>query len=177
MKKLITIIATAASLTLSGCASNMNHGATNAQKLGLGGALACGAVGALTHGSRGAVNAAVACGLVGTGVGVYMDKQEAELRAKLDRSQVQIRRSGDVIKLVLPEGVTFATSSYRVNRQAAASLTSVAQVLRAYPETQVVISGHTDSTGKRHRNLLLSEKRADAVASVLVAEGLTSSPP
>lgn len=52
----------------------------------------------------------------------------------------------------------------------------MADFMRQYPETDVVIEGYTDSSGPAEFNRNLSQQRADAVADVLVNEfGIASS--
>lgn len=74
-----TAVATLVALALSACTTNPQTGQTEISKTalyGLGGAAACGLVGALTHGGKGARNSALACGAIGAGIGGYMDYQE-----------------------------------------------------------------------------------------------------
>ena len=52
------------------------------------------------------------------------------------------------------------------------SLTLVASVLNTYPQAQVVIVGHTDSTGSEVYNQALSERRAQSVVSQLIDLGV-----
>src|SRR5688572_24431506 len=49
--------------------------------------------------------------LAGAGVGAYMDRQEARLRAELERTGVSVTRIGDNITLNMPGNITFATDS------------------------------------------------------------------
>jgi OOP family OmpA-OmpF porin len=49
----------------------------------------------------------------------------------------------------------------------------VAALLRSLPGVDVEISGHTDSTGDDAFNLDLSQRRADAVRTYLVEQGLS----
>jgi outer membrane protein OmpA-like peptidoglycan-associated protein len=54
------------------------------------------------------------------------------------------------------------------------SLTNMAATLRRYPSSFVDVIGHTDSTGSAEYNQRLSERRAQAVADVLLARGVKS---
>src|SRR6187402_2308051 len=49
--------------------------------------------------------------LAGAGVGTYMDRQEAKLRAELERTGVSVTRVGDNITLNMPGNITFAFGS------------------------------------------------------------------
>lgn len=170
MLKSFGVLAVAAAVGLSGCVSNPANGQQTMSKTamyGLGGAVTCGIIGAITNGSKGARNAALACGAVGAGVGGYMDYQEAKLREALKNTGVEVSRQGDQIKLTMPENVTFATGSYALSPQAQSSLAGAAQTLATYVDTNITIIGHTDITGSDAINNPLSLNRANAVAQYL----------
>ncbi|MFT4796674.1 MAG: outer membrane protein OmpA-like peptidoglycan-associated protein [Candidatus Azotimanducaceae bacterium] len=111
--------------------------------------------------------AAAAGGAIGGGVGFYMDRQEAKLRAGLRESGVQVVRDGDNLILVMPGNITFATGSASVKTDFRKVLSSVALVLAEFDKTILEVTGHTDSTGSDTFNLQLSERRAQSVAVVL----------
>lgn len=176
--KPLTLLATSSILVLTGCVTDPYTGQQKASKTamyGLGGAAACGAIGVLTHGGKGARNAALACGAVGAGVGGYMDYQEAKLRESLKNTDVQVSREGNQIKLTMPSAVTFATNSATLSSPAMDSLNKAAETLVQYPETTVTVAGHTDSTGNDSINQPLSERRAQSVSGYLVQRGVAGS--
>ncbi|NJN51384.1 MAG: OmpA family protein [Gammaproteobacteria bacterium] len=70
--------------------------------------------------------------------------------------------------------VEFASGSAEIVGAAAAALQDVKQLLDEFPETTVVIEGHTDSRGTRAANQALSAARAEAVANALVAQGVAA---
>ena len=175
--KLLTIVTVAAAVALSGCMTN-SAGERQVSKTalyGLGSAVTCGIVGAVTHGKTGARNSALACGAVGAGVGGYMDYQEAKLREQLKNTGVSVEREGNQIKLTMPENVTFPVNSYVLSANAQASLAQAAQTLATYNETTINIIGHTDSTGNDAINNPLSYNRAQSVADYLNARGVDRS--
>jgi outer membrane protein OmpA-like peptidoglycan-associated protein len=51
-------------------------------------------------------------------------------------------------------------------------LDRVANVLRQYPQTDIRIEGHTDSSGSETYNQALSEQRANAVRDALAQRGI-----
>jgi outer membrane protein OmpA-like peptidoglycan-associated protein len=105
--------------------------------------------------------------LAGAGVGAYMDRQEAKLRAELERTGVSVTRIGDNITLNMPGNVTFAFGSADLNASFFEVLNSVALVVNEYNQTVIEVAGHTDNVGTDAANQSLSERRAAAVASYL----------
>ena len=72
--------------------------------------------------------------------------------------------------------VGFASNSAEVPSSAMGEIKEVADFLTQYPLTNVAIEGHTDDSGSAAYNKTLSQKRADAVAQVLITEfGVDSS--
>lgn len=105
--------------------------------------------------------------IAGAAVGGYMDRQEAKLRAELERTGVSVTRIGDNITLNMPGNVTFATNSAGLNAEFFEVLNSVSLVVNEFDQTVIEVAGHTDSTGSEAYNQSLSEQRAGAVASYL----------
>jgi outer membrane protein OmpA-like peptidoglycan-associated protein len=111
-------------------------------------------------------------GLTGAAVGAYQDRQEAELRRRTAGTGIDVTRDGDVIKLNLPDGVTFDFNRADLKSQFYPALNGVATTMADYNQTIVEVSGHTDSVGSDDYNQRLSEERAEAVANYLVGRGL-----
>ena len=105
--------------------------------------------------------------LAGGGVGAYMDRQEARLRAELDRTGVSVTREGDNITLNMPGNITFATNSADLNAGFYEVLNSVSLVVNEFEQSVIEVAGHTDSTGTDAYNQQLSERRSTSVASYL----------
>jgi outer membrane protein OmpA-like peptidoglycan-associated protein len=105
--------------------------------------------------------------LAGAGVGAYMDRQDAKLRAALEGTGVSVTRIGDNITLNMPGNVTFATNSADLNAGFFDVLNSVATVANEFEQTVVEVAGHTDNTGSDAFNQQLSERRAGAVAAYM----------
>ena len=175
MKK--QIIAIVAAATLAACTTDPFTGESKLSNTAGGAMLGAGAgalVGLAVGGTGVAQRNAALIGagvgaLAGGGIGLYMDKQEAELRA-----QLQVTRNGDYIILNMPSNITFPTDQATVSPQFYPTLNSVALVLNKYNRTLVDVYGHTDSTGGDAHNLDLSQRRALAVATYLNAQGTDS---
>jgi len=110
--------------------------------------------------------------LAGAAVGTYMDRQEARLRAELDRTGVSVTRVGDNITLNMPGNITFPTDSADLNAGFYEVLDSVATVVNEFEQTVIEVAGHTDSTGSDAYNQALSERRAASVAAFLRTRGV-----
>ena len=144
---------------------------------GLGGAVAGGVAGRLIGGksgtAKGAIIGAVVGGTAGALIGRKMDKQAAELRRDLEGAKVE--RVGEGIKITFASGILFATNSASLTPEAAGNMTQMSETLAKYADTNVVIEGHTDSSGSDAINKPLSQRRAQAVANQLTTNGIDSS--
>jgi len=173
MKK-TTIVILAAALT-TGCAIDPYTGeekVANTAWGGMAGAAVGAGIGALAGGGKGALIGAGAGAAVGAGAGYYMDRQEAQLRSRLEGTGVRVQRQGEDLKLIMPGNITFASDSSNINSSFYPVLDSVGIVFREFDNTSINISGFTDSTGSDSHNQVLSEQRASSVASYIVRSGV-----
>jgi outer membrane protein OmpA-like peptidoglycan-associated protein len=76
---------------------------------------------------------------------------------------------------VIVRAVDFEFNSTRLTAPAQETLDQVAHALQTQPELLVEIQGHTDSIGSDAYNLSLSKRRAEAVKTYLVSQGLVAS--
>lgn len=70
------------------------------------------------------------------------------------------------------KGLLFATDSSAIDAKGKKSLDEVATVLKKNPKLRVQIDGHTDATASDDYNRTLSDQRAEAARSYLVAAGI-----
>ncbi|MGF1551256.1 MAG: peptidoglycan-associated lipoprotein Pal [Paracoccaceae bacterium] len=73
---------------------------------------------------------------------------------------------------VIGDRVFFATDATALNPEAERVLTGQAEWLRANPGVSARIEGHADERGTREYNLALGARRAEAVRTYLIAEGV-----
>ena len=159
-------------LTMSACALNKkNEGA--AIGAGVGGAV--GAVVGNQTGStaRGAIIGAVVGGLAGGIIGHQMDQQAKELQQSIPGATIQ--RVGEGITVTFASGLLYDVNSDQVRPEAATNLRSLAASLGKFPNTDLLIVGHTDATGTATYNQALSQRRAASAADYLAAQGVTMS--
>lgn len=166
-------------LILGSCNAVKN---TNNTQRGAGiGAVAGGVLGAVLgnnlgkggNGALGAVLGGVIGGVAGGVIGKKMDKQAREIQTALPGAQVE--RVGEGIRLVLGENsVRFDTNKSTLTSTAKANLDKLIPVLKSYEDTNLVIYGYTDSSGKVEYNQTLSENRAASVKSYLASKGLST---
>lgn len=122
--------------------------------------------------TKGAIIGAAVGGTAGNLIGRYMDKQAAEMKA-IEGAKVE--RNGEHIRLTFDSGILFATNKSDLQSAAVANVSKLAGILNSYPDTKIIIEGHTDATGSDSYNQTLSEKRAASVAAQLVSSGISSS--
>lgn len=109
----------------------------------------------------------------GAAIGDSLDRQEAELRNELSSDGITITNTGDRLIVSLPNDITFDTDSFAVRPALRADVNRVAAHLNRYPDMTVRVVGHTDSDGEAAYNLGLSKRRANAVADILQAGGVS----
>ena len=102
----------------------------------------------------------------------YMDRQEDDLRRRLRGSGVRVARIGDDIVVEMRNDVLFARNSSDLSPPALRTVDVVAGMLRRYDRTLIEVNGYTDTTGTPEYNRRLSQRRAEAVANVLVDDGV-----
>jgi outer membrane protein OmpA-like peptidoglycan-associated protein len=120
----------------------------------------------------GATAVGAAAGAIGGGlIGQVLDRQAAELRRDLG-PQTDVVNTGQKIIVTMPQDILFATDSAALRPDLRSDLQVIAANLRRNPDSVIRVVGHTDSTGSQAYNQRLSERRADAVAAVLIENGV-----
>ncbi len=109
-------------------------------------------------------------GATGAIIGAQMDKQAEELDQELENATVE--RVGEGIQITFDSAILFGVDSSELSTGARASLADLAASLQSYPNTNVLIVGHTDNTGAAEYNQSLSERRASAAAAALAEFGI-----
>ena len=166
-----------AAVLLTGCEAIKN--ANNEQKgtvIGAsGGAVVGGVVGNNVgdgNTALGAIIGSVVGGAAGAYIGNRMDKQAQEIEQEIPGAEVE--RVGEGINVTFDEtsGVYFDTEEYSIEGESEDALQRLANIFQEYPDTEILIEGHTDSTGSDAYNLTLSKNRAQAVTNFLERNGI-----
>src|SRR3990170_8732056 len=110
------------------------------------GAAVGGVIGSQTGSTaRGAIIGAVVGGAAGAVIGHQMDQQAKELEQNIPGARVQ--RVGEGIAVTFASSLLYDFDSDRVRAEAANNLRNLASSLDKFPNTDVLIVGHTDAVG------------------------------
>ena len=172
-KRALIAMAMLGSFGLTACASmsNKERGAV----IGAGTGAAVGGVIGNNTGStaRGAIIGAVIGGAAGAVIGHQMDQQAKEIDQSVPGAKVE--RVGEGIQVTFDSGLLFDFDSDRIRPDAAANLNSLAASFVKYPNSDLLIVGHTDARGDDAYNMSLSQRRANAASAYLAARGVPAS--
>ncbi len=178
--KLTTVTAISTVFLLAACTDPARIDAGDPHQKAKQGALLGGLLGAGIGVAAGSSNKGAAAlggaalgAIVGGSIGDSLDKQAAELRNELSSDGITITNTGDRLIVSLPNDITFATDSFAVRPGLRADVNRVAAHLQRYPDMTVQVIGHTDSDGDAAYNIGLSKRRANAVADILQAGGVS----
>ena len=179
MNAKLTILATASVLGLSGCVSNTPAPMGERTQAGaIIGGMVGGFLGGTTNDSNpglGAVVGAAAGAVAGGAIGAALDRQAQDLRGSLANDDIVIQNTGQELIVTMPDGILFDVDSAAIRASLQSDIRAVARNLQAYPNTTVDVIGHTDNTGSAGYNQDLSSRRAQAVAGVLLEQGVSPS--
>src|SRR5689334_15949515 len=158
-RSLLLIPTLATVVSASGCAS-LNKKET--------GAIIGAASGAAVGGMVGRANGSTAKGAM---IGHQMDQQAKEIQQNIPGAVVE--RVGEGLQVTFASGLLFDVDSDVLRDAARKNLATLAQSLEKYPNTDLMIVGHTDATGTDAHNMTLSERRAASAATYLASQGVT----
>jgi outer membrane protein OmpA-like peptidoglycan-associated protein len=156
----------------TGCQSLSNTEKGAAIGTGTGGAAGA-AIGKAVGGTaEGAIIGAVVGGAAGAIIGQRMDRKAEELEQELANADVE--RIGEGIVVTFDSGLLFDFDSSALRSGARQDLQEFATSMKDYPETEILVVGHTDSKGSADYNQDLSERRAGSAADYLINQGISA---
>jgi len=166
MKKILALLLILSmSGSIAGCAS-MKKRDTGTIIGAAGGAVVGGVIGKKAGSTAvGVILGAVVGGVAGAYIGNYMDKQAEEMRHDIEGAKIE--RIGEGIKITFDSGVLFDVDKATLRPNAKTNLIKLSAILNKYEDTDILIEGHTDSTGSEDHNMDLSIRRAQSVSSYL----------
>jgi len=166
MKRFLTVFVLLVFLLAAVDCASWNKTTRGAVIGGAGGAVIGGVIGrAAGNTLLGAILGAAVGGAAGAFIGNYMDKQAAEMQRDLEGAEVQ--RIGEGIKITFDSGILFDIDKSDLRPVSQTNLAELAKILNKYPDTNILVEGHTDDTGTDEYNMTLSKDRAQAVALYL----------
>ena len=147
---------------------------SNKTQRGAAGGVAAGAIaGGLIGGNIwGALIGAAVGGAAGGLIGNHMDKEANKISEAVPGAEV--KRVGEGIQIIFDDksGVNFAFDSEALTEGAKKNLNAVAEIFIEFPDTKLMIEGHTDDAGSADYNMKLSKRRANAVVNYLESKGV-----
>jgi len=177
-KSIIVSLSLLLTISLTNCEAIKN--ANNGQKgaaIGAAGGAILGAiignnVGKGGNGEIGAVIGGVVGGTAGVLIGNKMDKQAQKIEQEVPGATVERVDDGIVVTFDENSGVYFDTNKSNINAKSQATLNKLAGVFAEFPDTNILVVGHTDNTGKEGYNMTLSKERAYSVTNYLKDKNL-----
>ena len=179
-KNIAIIISLGILISLGACSATQN--ANNKQKgavIGAAGGAILGAIlgnniGKGGNGELGAVIGGVVGGGAGVLIGNKMDKQAQQIEEEIPGAEVERIDDGIVVTFDENSGVYFDTNKFNINADSEVLLSKLSKILIEYPDTNVMVVGHTDSTGADDYNMTLSKNRANSVTNYFTTKGLSA---
>lgn len=126
------------------------------------------------NGELGAVIGGVVGGAAGVLIGSKMDKQAQKIEEEIPGAKVERVDDGIVITFDESSGVYFDTNKYNINAASQETLNKLVGIFKEFPDTNILVVGHTDSAGEASYNMTLSKNRAYAVTNNLTNRGINS---
>lgn len=121
---------------------------------------------------KGAVIGGIAGTAVGAAIGYKLDQQEKELN---EIPNTTVTREEDKLVVTMSDAILFDVNSAALKPQSMITLDQMADVMVKYPDSDILVKGHTDSTGSEKYNQELSERRSKSVKNYLVSKGVSES--
>ena len=169
-QRMVAALLAAGALGLSACAG-MSQKAKGAVVGATTGAAVGGVIGNQTGSTaRGAIIGAVIGGAAGAVIGHQMDQQAKELQQNIPGAT--IARVGERIAVTFASGILFPFNSTEILPDGKSNLQQLANSLEKYPNSDILVVGHTDSVGTDAYNLDLSQRRAQAASAYLQSLGV-----
>jgi OOP family OmpA-OmpF porin len=103
-------------------------------------------------------------------------KPEVEVEVMPKPTLIKIENQQAEVYKETTDTIRFSLNSYLITKNNKIVLDKIAEDIKANKDVKnIKVEGHTDNTGSKSYNQLLSEKRSDAVKKYLVSKGIDAS--
>ncbi len=99
-----------------------------------------------------------------------VNQKFAGVQALFNENEANVYRQMDNV-LIRAQGFAFKSGASEIESSNFPLLNKIVEAVRRFPNANIVVSGHTDSTGSAELNLQLSKDRAQTVANFLSQVG------
>lgn len=168
-----TAAETALENTIKKTLNNMNEMDTKTIGTSSGAAIGALAGNLIGKDTKGTLIGTAIGGLAGLGWAAYKDQQSQELSSKIQNKEIKINNNQKYITLNLPERALFSTNTHILDN-GARELNEIVEVVKQYPESKIIVIGHTDNLGSYSQNMDLSTNRARSVTDYLIRQGISA---
>ncbi len=105
-----------------------------------------------------------------------MTEQKHELETIFPEGTIiETANNGKALKIVFCTDFFFIANSNIIHESSKNIVSQFAENLNKYPDTHILITCHTDNTGRADYNQTLTERRAKSVCDYLIEQGVSSS--
>ncbi len=110
----------------------------------------------------------MSCGSQKSAAKKHKDLVKTYETLKKELAEADVTMIGEEVKIVLPEAILFEVNSSEISKDYTNVFSKMASIFNKYPQTNILVNGHTDNSGSDKLNETLSMQRAEAAKSVLV---------
>lgn len=131
-------------------------------------------VGSGNNTALGAILGAAIGGAAGGYIGNRMDRQAERIEEEIPGAEV--KRVGEGINVTFNQdaGVFFDSNKSNIKGTSATTLDKLIGIFNEYPNSDILVEGHTDSAGADDYNMNLSKQRAESVTNYLISKGIAA---
>jgi len=131
-------------------------------------------IGSGNNTALGAILGAAIGGAAGGYIGNRMDRQAERIETEIPGAEVKRVGEGINVTFTQDAGVYFDTNKAAVKGTAATTLDKLVGIFKEYPNSNILVEGHTDSAGAEEYNMNLSKQRAESVTSYIIEKGVAA---
>lgn len=103
----------------------------------------------------------------------YFELKEARDKQKAYELKIALKKPVAGEKVVL-KNIFFDVNKFDLKQESNSEILKLASFMKNNPTVKIEVSGHTDSTGDKKANQILSENRAKAVMNALIEKGIAA---